>query len=61
MTKPAVNYHGLQGLLQMLEKDHHLQKESMHIVGGSFVGHQFSKRGKKKKVQKNYIIDPKPK
>ena len=28
MTKSAVNYHGLLGLLQTFEKDHQLQKKS---------------------------------
>ena len=35
MTKPAVNYHGLLGLLQNFEKDHQLHKESVNVVGGS--------------------------
>ncbi|WP_135007144.1 hypothetical protein [Pseudomonas putida] len=33
MTKPAVNYHGLLGLLQNFEKDHQLHKESVNVVG----------------------------
>ena len=35
MTKPAVNYHELLGLLQNFEKDHQLHKESVNVVGGS--------------------------
>ncbi|XP_038987057.1 uncharacterized protein LOC120112262 [Phoenix dactylifera] len=53
MTKPAVNYHRLLGLLQTFEKDHQLQKESMHVVGGSSEGRRPFKKGKKKKNKNN--------
>ena len=49
MTKPAVNYHGLLGLLQNFEKDHQLHKESVNVVGGSSSGRRVEKiqcRGK---------------
>ena len=59
MTKPVVNYHSLLGLLQIFQKDHQLQKEPVHVVGGSSVGRRSSKRGKKKKVQKVHAADPK--
>ena len=59
MMKLAVNCHGLLGLLQTFKKDHQLQKEPVNLVGGSFVGHRFSRRGKKKKVQKFHAVDPK--
>ena len=55
MNKPAVNYHGLLGLLQTYEKDHQLNKGVVNLVGGSSVGHRPFKKGKKenkgKKVQ----------
>ena len=50
MIKPAVNYHDLLGLLQIFEKDHQLQKELMHVVGGSSADRHSSKREKKKKM-----------
>ena len=50
MTKSAVNYHGLLGLLWIFEKDHQLQKEPMHVVGGSSADRHSSKREKKKKL-----------
>ena len=53
MTKPVVNYHDLLELLQIFEKDHQLQKEPVHVVGGSSAGRRSSKRGKKKKIQKS--------
>ena len=52
MTKPAVNYHGLLGLLQNVEKDHQLHKESVNIVGGSSSGRRPFKKGKKKNKKK---------
>ena len=55
MTKPAVNYHGLLGLLQTVEKDHQLQKEPVNLVGGSSVGRRSTRRGKKKKIQKSLL------
>ena len=56
MTKPAVYYYGLLGLLQTFEKDHQLQKELVNLVEGSSVGCQSFKRGKKK-VQKSRAVD----
>ena len=53
MTKPAVNYHDLLGLLQNFEKDHQLHKESVNVVGGSSSGHRPFKKGKKNKKKKN--------
>ena len=53
MTKPAVNYHGLLGLLQNFEKDHQLHKESVNVVGGSSSGRRPFKKGKKNKKKKN--------
>ena len=52
MTKPAVNYHGLLGLLQNFEKDHQLHKESVNIVGGSSSGRRPFKKGRKKNKKK---------
>ena len=49
MTKLAVNYHGLLGLLQTFEKDHQLQKKSVNLVGGSGAGHHPLKKGMKMK------------
>ena len=49
MTKPAVNYHSLLGLLQNFEKDHQLQKESVNIMGGSSSGRWSFKKEKKNK------------
>ena len=60
MTKPAVNYHGLLGLLQNFEKDHQLQKESVNVVGGSFCGHRFFKKEKKNKKRVQSAGAPKP-
>ena len=52
MIKPAVNYHGLLGLLQNFEKDHQLHKESVNVVGGSSSDRRpFKKEKKNKKVQ----------
>ena len=51
MMKPAVNYHGLLGLLQTFEKDHQLQKKSVNLVGGSSPG-RHPKKGMKKKSKK---------
>ena len=34
INKPAVNYHGLMGLLQTYEKDHQLNKGVVNLVGG---------------------------
>ena len=53
MTKPAVNYHGLLGLLQNFEKDHQLHKESVNVVGGSSSSRRPFKKGKKNKKKKN--------
>ena len=47
MTKPAVNYHGLLGLLQNFEKDHQLHKESVNIVGGSSSSRRSFKKGRR--------------
>ena len=47
MNKPAVNYHGLLGLLQTYEKDHHLNKGVVNLVGGFGCCRPF-KKGKKK-------------
>ena len=52
MTKPAVNYHGLLGLLQNFEKDHQLYKESVNVVGGSSSGCRLFNKGKKKNKKK---------
>ena len=52
MTKPALNYHGLLGLLQNFEKDHQLHKESMNVVRGSSSARQPFKKGKKNKNKK---------
>ena len=52
MTKPAVNYHGLLGLLQNFEKDNQLSKGLVNVVDGSKVGHQPFGKGKKKKNKK---------
>ena len=49
MNKPAVNYHGLLGLLQTYEKDHQLNKGVVNLVGGSSGGRRPFKKGKKKK------------
>ena len=49
MTKPAIIYHDLLGLLQNFEKDHQLHKESANVVGGSSSGHQSFKKEKKNK------------
>ena len=58
MTKPAVNYHGLLGLMQNFEKDHQLHKESVNIVGGSSSGRRPFKKGKKNKKKKNKKVQP---
>ena len=52
MTKPAVNYHDLLGLLQNFEKDHQLHKESVNVVGGSSSCRRPYKKGKKKNKKK---------
>ena len=52
MNKPAVNYHGLLGLLQTYEKDHQLAKGLVNLVGGSEAGCHPFKKGKKKKKKK---------
>ena len=52
MTKPAVNYHGLLGLLQIFEKDHQLYKKMVNIVGGSFSGSHCPFKKKKKTNKK---------
>ena len=52
MNKPAVNYHGLLGLLQTFEKDHHLNKGVVNLVGGSGDSRPFRKGIKKKKGKK---------
>ena len=52
MIKPAVNYHGLLGLLQTFEKDYQLQKKLMNLVEGSRVGHHPLKKGIKRKNKK---------
>ena len=52
MNKPAVNYHGLLGLLQTFEKDHHLNKGVVNLVGGSGDRRSFGKGKKKKKGKK---------
>ena len=53
MTKPAVNYHSLLGLLQNFEKEHQLHKKSMNIVGEySSRCRSFKKRKKNKKNKK---------
>ena len=52
MTKPAENYHGFLGLLQIFEKHNQLQKESVNIVCGSSSGHHPFKKGKKKNKKK---------
>ena len=53
MTKPAVNYHGLLGLLQNFEKDHQLQKKLVNVVGGSSSSRRPFEKGKKNKKKKN--------
>ena len=58
MTKPAVNYHGLLGLLQNFEKDHQLHKESVNVVGGSSSDRRPFKKGKKNKKKKNKKVQP---
>ena len=63
MTKSAVNYHDLLGLLQNFEKDHQLQKKSMNVVGGSSSGCRSFKKGKKNKKNKKRMQSagvPKP-
>ena len=52
MNKPVVNYHGLLGLLQTYEKDHHLNKGVVNLVGGSGDRRPFGKGKKKKKGKK---------
>ena len=52
MNKPAVNYHGLLGLLQTYEKDHQLEKKVVNVVGGSETGRRPFKKGKNKKKNK---------
>ena len=60
MTKPAVNYHGLLGLLQTFEKDHQLQKKSMNLVGGFGVGHHSLKIGMKRKNKNKKVQHARP-
>ena len=55
MTKLAVNYHGLLGLLQNFEKDHQLHKELVNIVGGSSSGCRPFKKKKKNKKNKKMV------
>ena len=49
MNRPAVNYHGLLGLLQTYEKDHKLVKASVNVVGAGGARRRPFKKGKKKK------------
>ena len=58
MTKPAVNYHGLLGLLQNFEKDHQVHKESMNVVGVSSSRRRPFGKEKKKKKKKNKKVQP---
>ena len=51
MTKPAVSYHGLLGLLQTYEKDHQLNKRMVNVVGRTSA-ERFSFKKEKRKVQK---------
>ena len=63
MTKPAVSYHGLLGLLQNFGKDHQLHKESVNVVRGSSSGCQPFEKGKKNKKNKKRMQSagaPKP-
>ena len=56
MIKPAVNFHGLLGLLQNFEKDNQLQKGVVNLVGGGRAGRRpFGKGKKKKKINKKKI------
>ena len=54
MNKPAVNYHGLMGLLQTYEKDHQLNKGVVNLVGG-FGGCRPFKKGRKKKNKEKKV------
>ena len=58
MTKSAVNYHDLLGLLQNYEKDHQLYKESVNVVEGSFSRRRPFGKGKKNKKKKNKKVQP---
>ena len=55
MTKPALNYHDLLGLLQNIEKDHQLYKESVNIVEGSSSRHLPFKKEKRNKKNKKRV------
>ena len=60
MTKPAVNYPGLLGLLQTFEKDHQLQKRSVNLVGGFGIGCHPSKKGMKRKNKNKKVQNAGP-
>ena len=60
MNKPAVNYHGLMGLLQTYEKDHQLNKGVVNLVGDSENRHCPFGKGKKKKEGKRVQGAPWP-
>ena len=48
MTKSAVNYHDLLGLLQNFEKDHHFHMELVNIMERSSSRHRSFMKEKKK-------------
>ena len=52
MNKPAVNYHGLMGLLQTYERDHQLSKGMVNLVGGLEDHRRPFEKEKKKKEGK---------
>ena len=63
MTKLAVNFYNLLGLLQNFEKDHQLHKESVNIVGGSSSRCRPFEKEKKNKKNKKRVQNfgaPKP-
>ena len=55
MSKPAVNYHSLLGLMQMFEKDNQLQRSLVHLVGGSSSRSHLFKKGKKIKKKNKKV------
>ena len=60
LNRPAVNYHGMLGLLQSYERDHQLYKGAVNLVGGQAAGHRrpFGKGKKKKKTKKVRHAEP---
>ena len=56
MSKPAVNYLDLLGLLQTYETDNQLQKSSINLVGGYSSRSRSFRKGKKNKRKKKQLV-----